>query len=187
MWPFAVVARRAVPAAAVGLARYRYRGWNDVGDPAADLRAVLDEVPFERVHLIGHSMGGRAVVVAGDHPRVAGVLALAPWLPAGEPLMQLKPPVTFVHGTADTMTDPRTTVAYAERLRAAGTPVTTHLLTGEGHPMLQRTAAWNRLVADFLTATESDIPEATNSVAAGVREIAVARFRMPVRERFRVP
>ncbi|MEU4191052.1 alpha/beta fold hydrolase [Kribbella sp. NPDC026611] len=186
MWPFAVVARRALPAAAVGFMRYRYRGWNDTADPATDLRAVLDELPYERVHLIGHSMGGRAVVAAGDHPRVAGVLGLAPWLPAGEPLTALKPPVTFVHGTADTVTDPRTTVAYAKRLQAAGTPVTTHLLPGDGHAMLQRTAAWDSLVADFLTATESAVPERTNSMAAGVREIASARFRMPVRERFRV-
>ena len=89
MWPFAQAVRSAVPEAAIGLMRYRYRGWNGAAaDPAVDLRAVLDGLPplIRRVVLIGHSMGGRAVVAAGDHPRVAGVLALAPWLPDGEPL-----------------------------------------------------------------------------------------------------
>ncbi|TDD25233.1 alpha/beta fold hydrolase, partial [Kribbella turkmenica] len=60
MWPFAWAARRAVPSAAVGLMRYRYRGWNGAAaDPAVDLRAVLDHLPsvIRRVVLIGHSMG----------------------------------------------------------------------------------------------------------------------------------
>ena len=83
MWPFAAVARKAAPGAAVGLMRFRYRGWNGVAaDPAADLRAVLDRLAaagrFDRVVLAGHSMGGRAVVAAGNHPLVAGVLAVSP-------------------------------------------------------------------------------------------------------------
>ncbi|MGW6282431.1 dienelactone hydrolase family protein [Kribbella sp. NPDC055071] len=154
MWPFAAAARSAVPAAAVGLMRYRYRGWNgDAADPAADLRSVLDELPpvIERVVLIGHSMGGRAVVAAGNDPRVTGVLALAPWLPEDEPLVNLRPPVTFAHGTDDTVTDPRATLAYANRLRATGTPVTVYSVSGETHPMLHRPTDWNTLVKTFTT------------------------------------
>jgi hypothetical protein len=156
MWPFAAAARSAVPSAAVGLMRYRYRGWNgDAADPAVDLRSVLDDLPplIQRVVLIGHSMGGRAVVAAGNHPRVAGVLALAPWLPEGEPLVELRPPVTFAHGTDDTVTDPRATLAYANRLRAAGTPVTVYSVSGETHPMLHRPTDWNTLVTTFTTTT----------------------------------
>ncbi|NUR99369.1 MAG: alpha/beta fold hydrolase [Kribbellaceae bacterium] len=219
MWPFAAVARTVAPEAAIGFARYRFRGWNDEGDPAVDLRAVLDELPYERVLLIGHSMGGRAVVAAGDHPRVAGVLALAPWLPSGEPLVALRPPVTFVHGTDDTMTDPAATAAYARRLRAAGVAVTTYALAGEGHPMLKRPEEWNRLVAEFVhgdPAGGGDVHvPVTARVVPGPREvpgprvvpdrrvsgvqvvraglqvvpavagIAAARFRLPVKERFR--
>ena len=154
MWPFATAVRTAVPHAAIGLLRYRYRGWNgDAADSAVDLRAVLDELPpvIRRVVLIGHSMGGRAVVAAGDHPRVAGVLALAPWLPDGEPLTALRAPVTFAHGTLDTITDPRATTAYANRLRAAGTPVTVYSVDAETHGMLHRPADWNTLVATFTT------------------------------------
>ncbi|TDW16999.1 dienelactone hydrolase family protein [Kribbella kalugense] len=203
MWPFAAAARDAVPTAAVGLMRYRYRGWNAEADPAVDLRAVLDELPpvIRRVVLIGHSMGGRAVVAAGDHPRVAGVLALAPWLPEGEPLTKLRAPVTFAHGTDDTITDPRATTAYANRLRAAGTPVTVYALTDETHPMLHRATDWNTLVATFTASalTRSDSTPAIDagteslpqygrrsSLAAAVASIALARLRLPVTERFQV-
>ncbi|MFF0264943.1 alpha/beta hydrolase [Kribbella sp. NPDC004536] len=182
MWPFAAVARSAAPDAAIGFARYRFRGWNDDGDPAVDLRAVLDELPYERVLLIGHSMGGRAVVAAGDHARVAGVLALAPWLPADEPLVALRPPVTFVHGVDDTITDPAGTAAYAERLRATGVPVTTYSLAGERHAMLRRPSDWNRLVGEFVrgAATGGDdehLPatEARTAPTAGRKEPTGAR------------
>ncbi|HZX08287.1 alpha/beta hydrolase [Kribbella sp.] len=198
MWPFAAVARSAAPDAAIGFARYRFRGWNDDGDPAADLRAVLDELPpvITRVLLIGHSMGGRAVVAAGDHARVAGVLALAPWLPDDEPLVALRPPVTFVHGTEDTITSPAGTTAYATRLRDAGVTVTTYALAGEGHAMLRRPKDWNRLVAEFVRGEApggdellpalgagfvSAVPQALSAFAG----VATSLVRLPVRERFR--
>ncbi|MET7277547.1 alpha/beta fold hydrolase [Kribbella sp. NPDC005582] len=198
MWPLAAAARAAVPTAAVGLMRYRYRGWNDVGDPATDLRSVLDALPFERVVLIGHSMGGRAVVAAGDHPRVAGVLGLAPWLPSSEPLIALRPPVMFAHGNDDTVTSPGDTRAYANRLRAAGTPVSLVCLAGETHAMLHRTHDWNALVATFteyaLTGSGEFVPEdlqwptaeSPTSTATAVLNVAWTRLRLPVRERIRV-
>jgi len=199
MWPFAAAARAGVPSAAVGLMRYRYRGWNDVGDPATDLRSVLDALPFERVVLVGHSMGGRAVVAAGDHPRVVGVLGLAPWLPPHEPLAALRPPVMFAHGNDDTVTSPRDTRAYANRLRAAGTPVSLVFLPGETHAMLHRTHDWNALVTTFteyaLTGSGEFVTEdlqwptaeSPTSVATAVLALAWTRLRLPVRQRIRVP
>jgi dienelactone hydrolase len=191
MWPFASVATSAAPDAAVGFLRYRFRGWNDGGDAAVDLRTVLDGLPpvISRVFLIGHSMGGRAVVAVGDHPRVAGVLALAPWLPVDEPLVAVRAPITFVHGTDDTITDPAGTTAYAARLRAAGAAVTTYSLAGEGHAMLRRPKDWNRLVADFVGQTPAaggseQLPEAGGQVALAIGGIALARLRLPVTERF---
>jgi pimeloyl-ACP methyl ester carboxylesterase len=192
MWPFALAAAPAAPEAAIGFVRYRFRGWNDEGDAAVDLRAVLDELPVERVLLIGHSMGGRAVVAAGDHPRVAGVLGLAPWLPPEEPLVALRPPVTFVHGTDDTITDPAGTASYAARLRATGVEVTTYSLAAEGHAMLRRPKDWDRLVAEFVRGDpagggDEQLPAVDAQVVAAVGGIAMARFRLPVKERFRVP
>ncbi|MER7248308.1 alpha/beta hydrolase [Kribbella sp. NPDC000426] len=192
MWPFAAVVRAAAPDAAVGFLRYRFRGWNDGGDAAVDLRTVLDELPpvISRVWLIGHSMGGRAVVAAGDHPRVAGVLALAPWLPRDEPLVAMRGTVTFVHGADDTVTDPAGTAGYAARLRAAGVTVTTYSLAGEGHAMLRRSQDWDRLVADFVGQVPAgggseQLPEAGAQVARAIGGIALARLRLPVKERFR--
>ena len=166
MWPFATTARSAAPTAAVGLVRYRYCGWNgDAASPSADLRTVLDNLPshIRRVLLIGHSMGGRAVVAAGNHPLVAGVLALAPWLPPDEPLAPLRGLVVFAHGTLDRITDPTLTATYAQRLRATGTPVALLSVEGEKHAMLHRAADWNTLVHRFTTAALGESPPGESS------------------------
>jgi dienelactone hydrolase len=202
MWPFALAARAAAPGAAVGLMRYRYRGWNGgEAHPAADLRIVLDGLPsrIRRVLLVGHSMGGRAVVAAGNHPLVGGVLGLAPWLPAGEPLVKSAGPVVFAHGTLDRITDPALTAAYARRLRAAGVPVAMLSVEGEKHAMLHRATDWNELVRRFVAHGLEDpaapcealttTPERVDPlprwsrptpVPAAVRSIATARLRLRV-------
>jgi dienelactone hydrolase len=160
-----------------------------------DLRAVLDGLParIRRVVLIGHSMGGRAVVAAGNHPLVAGVLALAPWLPPEEPLVKARGPVVFAHGTLDRITDPRQTAAYARRLRESGVPVAMFTVDGEKHAMLRRTADWNTLVHRFTTAALGSVecealttdPGRTDPLpvwnrraplVSGVASIAKARF-----------
>ncbi|WP_112243014.1 dienelactone hydrolase family protein [Kribbella monticola] len=200
MWPFATAARSAAPGAAVGLMRYRYRGWNGAAaSPAADLRTVLDGLPprIRRVVLIGHSMGGRAVVAAGNHPLVSGVLALAPWLPPGEPLVPLRGLVVFAHGTLDRITSPAQTAAYARRLRSTGIPVAMLTVDGDKHAMLHRAADWNTLVHRFTTAALSAHAEPADcdalttdpgrtdplpawngraSLSSGIASIAKARF-----------
>jgi pimeloyl-ACP methyl ester carboxylesterase len=156
MWPFASVAISASPTAAVGLMRYRNQGWNGAkADAATDLRAVLDNLPprITRVLLIGHSMGGRAVVAVSNHPLVGGTLALAPWLPGGEPLVKPQGPVVLAHGTADRITSPALTAAYAKRLRGDGVPVALLSVEGSDHTMLSRNADWNALVRGFVTGT----------------------------------
>ena len=77
--------------ASVWLLRYGVRGWNErvasPPSPVPDARWALDEVRRELgdvpVVLLGHSMGGRTAVAVADDPNVVGVVALAPWLPAG--------------------------------------------------------------------------------------------------------
>nr|WP_239062757.1 alpha/beta fold hydrolase [Streptomyces sp. SID13031] len=191
MWPFVPAARAGAPAAAVGLMRYRYRGWNAAADPVTDLHTVLDRLPprITRVLLIGHSMGGRAIVAAGNHPLVDGALALAPWLPDGEPLTQLRGPVVFAHGTADQVTNPAQTAAYAKRLRASGVPVALLSVAGDDHTMLRRSPDWNALVRDFTAGTTYDLsldsdeteqlPRSTRpgTTLRGVLDIARARLR----------
>lgn len=79
---------------AVGLVRYRYRGWNgERADAAQDVVAALDAVAAELgpvpVVLLGHSMGGRAALRCAGHRVVTGVVALAPWCPPEDPAEQL--------------------------------------------------------------------------------------------------
>lgn len=195
MWSFVPAARAGAPGAAVGLMRYRYRGWNGAAaDPVADLRAVLDGLPsrITRVLLIGHSLGGRAVVAAGNHPLVQGVLGLAPWLPGGEPLVALRGPVVLAHGTDDRITSPAQTAAYAKRLRASGVPVALFAVEGDNHTMLNRSPDWNALVRDFTAGAPNGLSLDTDridplphskhsdSTLRGVLDIAKARLRYRV-------
>ncbi|MEV8374571.1 alpha/beta hydrolase [Kribbella sp. NPDC056861] len=200
MWPFASVAISAAPTAVVGLMRYRYQGWNGAEAHAAvDLRAVLDQLPprITRVLLIGHSMGGRAVVAVSNHPLVGGTLALAPWLPAGEPLVKPQGSVVLAHGTADRITSPALTAAYAKRLRGHGAPVALISVEGSDHTMLSRSADWNALVRNFVTGTLTTATLTTDGdhvdqlprsgrgegPAHGVLDIAQARLRHHVLRR----
>lgn len=52
----------------------------------SELERLAGDVP---VVLLGHATGGRAALRAAVHPHVRGVVALAPWLPVGEPVAQL--------------------------------------------------------------------------------------------------
>src|SRR3712207_3932664 len=61
------------------LVRYRVAGWNGpAADAYADVRWSLDRIRAEHgpeipVVLVGHSMGGRAVLRAGGDPQVGSV------------------------------------------------------------------------------------------------------------------
>jgi dienelactone hydrolase len=134
--------------------RLALRGWNgDLASPVLALNAMLNDLGHRYgpvpVVLIGHSMGGRAVLRCAGHPSVTAVAGLAPWLPAGEPVAQLAGRrVLLVHGTADRITDPRETWAYADRARAV-TEVTTLEVPGGDHPMLRQAGRWHQVAAEF--------------------------------------
>ncbi|WP_460713085.1 alpha/beta hydrolase [Nocardioides dilutus] len=148
----AALQRAVAPAArqagaSTWLLRYRVRGWNG-GAPVDDARWALGEVRRELgdvpVALLGHSMGGRtAVNVAGD-PAVRGVVALAPWFPAGEPVDGLVGrSLRAAHGRRDRITSYRATAAYVERAGAAGADATLEDMGRAGHYLLTRVGRWN--------------------------------------------
>ncbi|MFE0465178.1 alpha/beta hydrolase [Kitasatospora sp. NPDC058965] len=145
-------------AVALGLVRYRYRGWNgERADALADVLAALDEVQAllgpVPVVLLGHSMGGRAALRAAGHPAVTGVVALAPWCPAGDPCEQLAGRrLVTLHGDRDRVTDPADTVRFATRARAAGASVAGITVTGADHAMLRRARDWHRGAAELSAA-----------------------------------
>jgi dienelactone hydrolase len=162
MRPFARrLTRRGQGRVAVARLRYASRGWNAAAGSAAPirdaewaLRQLTERFPDLPIGLLGHSMGGRTALRIGGHRHVRGVAALAPWLPAGEPVGQLADRrVLLMHGSADRMTSPRATADFAGQVEAAGATVSLVTVTGDGHAMLRRRQLWHELAAQFVLST----------------------------------
>ncbi len=130
------------------LLRYRERGWNDGSAPVEDARWALEEarrvtgaVP---VVLLGHSMGARTAVHVADDDAVVGVVALAPWLPPGEPVEALRGKhLKAAHGRSDKITSLRQTRAYVERAQQVASSATVRDMGRVGHYMFRRVEDWN--------------------------------------------
>lgn len=139
----------------VWMLRYRYRGWNGAeSSPVQDARWALDEVRRRHgdvpVVLVGHSMGGRTALRVAADPAVVGVVALAPWVEAGEPGEQLRDrAVLIAHGSADTVTSPRASRRFARRLELVARNVRYVRVRGDIHAMLFRPRIWHRLTVGY--------------------------------------
>jgi alpha-beta hydrolase superfamily lysophospholipase len=160
MIPFARrIAREGGGRLAVARLRYRVRGWNgDLESPVPDARWALDRLaeryPGRPIGLVGHSMGGRTALRVGGHSAVHSIAALAPWLPRGEPVEQLAGrSVLLVHGSADRMTSPKGSAAFAAQLRAAGIDAGLIDIPGEKHAMLGRPRLWHELASAAMLET----------------------------------
>ncbi|MFI5428409.1 alpha/beta hydrolase [Aeromicrobium sp. UC242_57] len=139
----------------VELLQYRVRGWNAPDDPSPvrDARWALAELSSRHVGLpvilVGHSMGGRTACRVADDPHVLGVVALAPWLPEGEPHGSLRGRRLHVlHGTSDRWTSAQLSHAFVERARPIAAAATWRSLPGAGHFMLRRRSTWRRFVEE---------------------------------------
>ena len=138
--------------ASTWLLRYRTRGWDGGADKLDDARWALDEIGHlvgeVPVVLLGHSMGARTAVHVADAPQVRGVVALAPWLPAGEPVAALTGKVLrAAHGRRDQITSYRATRAYVERAVDAGSDASLRDMGWAGHYLLSRVSLWNAFAA----------------------------------------
>lgn len=141
----------------VWLLRYQVRGWNarvaTPPSPVPDARWALDEVRRELgqlpVVLLGHSMGARTAVAVADDPSVLGVVAVAPWLPKGEPVEPLTGRhLVAAHGPRDRITRYKDTKYYVERAREVAASATLTTMEGLGHYMLKGRGRWNDFAAE---------------------------------------
>jgi dienelactone hydrolase len=95
-------------------------------------------------------MGGRTAVRAADDPSVVAVAALAPWLPDGEPVEQLRDrAVLIAHGNLDTVTSPRASRRFAQRAAPLAAQIRFVTVYGDTHAMF-RWRKWHRLTTDFV-------------------------------------
>jgi dienelactone hydrolase len=184
MVPIARSIRRAVGAGvAVWLVRNRVRGWNEPDrdallDAESALRAVWQRHPEAAIVLVGHSMGGRAALLAAGAPGVVGVCALAPWLEPGDPVDQLAGRAVMVaHGDRDTRTDPARSEDYARRVRGVTPDVCRFVVRDAGHAMLRRAGDWTGLVRAFVAGTIG---------AAAPDPLIVAAMRTPAPDGLRL-
>jgi pimeloyl-ACP methyl ester carboxylesterase len=139
----------------VGLAVLRYRtvGWDGGRDKVDDARWALDRIGEEHgevpVAVLGHSMGGRTGCRVAGHELVRGVVALAPWLPAGEPVAALAGrELHAAHGQRDRITRAADTRAFVERAARVADAATFTDMGDRGHYLLRGAPAWNAFARD---------------------------------------
>ncbi|MGH8889108.1 MAG: alpha/beta hydrolase [Acidothermaceae bacterium] len=141
---------------AVWRLRFRYRGWNNAAEhPMEDLSWALRQLRQRHggapIVIVGHSMGGRVAMRAAGKADVAGVLGLAPWLPAGEPIEQLAGSKLLVaHGLRDRITSAQRAREFVDDVRPIADQATFIGLRGCGHSMLRRSRLWSRLTRQFV-------------------------------------
>jgi len=130
-----------------------YRGWHSEQTPTDDVAWALTELRERHgdvpVVLVGHSLGGRAALVAGADPAVTGVVALNPWLYPTDDSRLEGTEVLVVHGDADRIAPLDRARTVVQRLSRR---TRTELVVVEGgkHAMLSHSRVFTRHASDFV-------------------------------------
>jgi pimeloyl-ACP methyl ester carboxylesterase len=156
------IAQRIAKADRRRLAVYRLlnstRGWDAHHTPVDDAHWAIDqlregfgsELP---IGLVGHSLGGRAAILAAGRREVRSVVALNPWVYPTDGQIDLSGRrVLIVHGTEDRIASPRNATTVAQGLSRTA-DVSFVRVDGAKHAMLRRGRDFERLAADFAAAT----------------------------------
>ena len=159
------VAQRLARAGLGRLAVHRllnsYRGWDSTHTPLDDVAWALAQVRERHgdvpVGLVGHSLGGRAALLAGAEEGVRSVVALNPWVYPSDDADLTGRRVLFVHGSEDRVADPGRAETVARRL-ARSTDVGFVSVPGGRHAMLRHGAVYERAASEFALATLLDEP-----------------------------
>lgn len=135
------------------------RGWDAARPPVDDVAWAMSEIRARfgglPVCLVGHSLGGRAALLAGGEPGVRGVVALNAWVYPDDPRRPVDLTgrrVLFVHGTEDRVALPERSRAVAHTL-ARQADVEYVEVPGGRHAMLRHGAVFERAAARFAVGT----------------------------------
>ena len=132
-----------------------YRGWNAQHTPVEDAQWAIEQLserfnPHLPVSLVGHSLGGRAALLAGSHPHVVSVVALNAYLYDHDGGINLAGRrVMFAHGTRDSVASLAVAESVAHQL-ARSTDVEFFRIDGGKHAMLTRRHAFESTAAEFV-------------------------------------
>lgn len=134
------------------------RGWDEGRSPVDDVAWALGELRDRfganlPACLVGHSLGGRAALLAAGRNDVRSVVALNPWLYGSEGDLDLSGrQVLFVHGDEDRVASPARSASVAAGLRRTA-EVGYVRVSGGKHAMLRHGRTFDRVAADFAAAT----------------------------------
>lgn len=166
------VAHRIARATRGRLAVFRllnsHRGWDTTTTPMMDVAWALDRAAGQGlaglpVALVGHSLGGRAALLAAADPRVRSAVALNPWVYPPDDADLSGRSVLVVHGSEDRIASPSRSEAVARRL-SARTRVGYVAVPGAKHAMLRHGQTFERLAAEFVAATIADTPPTSPAI-----------------------
>lgn len=156
------------------------RGWDSRHTPVHDVQwamAELEDRYGERLptSLVGHSLGGRAALLAAPEPGVRSVVALNPWVHPTDTADLSGRRVLVVHGSDDRVADPDRAALVARRLARTATSLGFVSVSGAGHAMLRRGHVFERAAADFVVGTLLD-----RQVRGPVAEVLAGEDRVSV-------
>ncbi|WP_036565440.1 alpha/beta hydrolase [Nocardioides halotolerans] len=130
----------------------RYRGWDSEHTPVADadwaMGLLRERFPGAPIGLIGHSLGGRAALLAGDGPDVRSVVALNPWVYPTDSADLGGRRVLIVHGDQDRVASIAKARAVARTL-ARRTTVEFETVRDGKHAMLRHGRDFDGRAAAF--------------------------------------
>lgn len=130
-----------------------HRGWDTVHTPVADvdwaMRSLRSRYGALPTCLVGHSLGGRAALLAGGHhDEVRGVVALNPWVYPHDDADLSGRRVLIVHGTDDRVASLERTRRVAQNL-ARRADVELVEVRGGKHAMLRHGRVFEQAASTF--------------------------------------